>query len=349
MQLFKYLLYPLSWIYGMAVAFRNHLYDIGYKRSIKFTVPVISVGNITVGGTGKSPMVEYLIRLLRENYKIATLSRGYGRSTKGIRIVNEEESSVTVGDEPWQFFTKFSPEVKITVGEQRAEAIPFILAEYPEIQVIILDDAYQHRRVLPSLNILLMDYNRPFYLDKWLPSGNLRESPKAARRADIIVVTKCPDNLNEVERDEIIDQLEKYCGPDTPIFFAGLRYLRPAPVFKDALPDTRNVILITGIAYSSPLVEYLDREFSLLKHLEYPDHHYFTKDDADKIASVVQHFKDQEPMIITTEKDRTRLVENKIEPLLYDLPVFFIPVEHYFLKDGEKFDELVIESVENFG
>ena len=192
MILLRILLFPFSWLYYLITQIRNRLYDRGLKPSVKFELPVICVGNLTVGGTGKTPMIEHLIRLLQNRFKVATLSRGYGRATKGIRIAGPSENASTIGDEPFQFYTKFGKRITVAVGEERALAIPTILQECSDTQIILLDDGFQHRKVSPGFSILLTDYHRPFYNDFLLPSGRLRESRWGAERADVIVVTKCP-------------------------------------------------------------------------------------------------------------------------------------------------------------
>ena len=203
------LLYPFTLLYGTITDFRNHLYNMGQRPSIQFDTNVINVGNLTVGGTGKTPHVEYLIRLLHSQYKVATLSRGYGRKTKGFILANDEATAESIGDEPLQFYKKFKNECVVSVGEERALAIPHILTEHPETQVVLLDDAYQHRAVTPSFNILLTDYNRLFYQDYPFPSGRLRERRKGAKRANAVIVTKCPDDLSSSAQQAIEQQIRK--------------------------------------------------------------------------------------------------------------------------------------------
>lgn len=231
MAFYKILLYPLSVLYDAVTRFRNHLYNIRYKPRIHFETMVISVGNLAVGGTGKTPMVEYLIQLLKDQYKLATLSRGYGRKTKGFHFLNQEDTAEKVGDEPLQFFKKFGTEVVITVGEERALAIPEILFHHEETEIILLDDAFQHRKVDRDLNILLTAYASPFFADIILPAGRLREARKEAARADMVVVTKCPENLSETEQQHFKTRIKQYTVPEVPIFFSSIKYEVPVPVY----------------------------------------------------------------------------------------------------------------------
>ena len=201
MKLLRWLFFPVSILYGLAMRFRNHLYDIGKKPQVEFDRVVISVGNLSMGGTGKTPMVEYLIRLLKADYKLATLSRGYRRKTRGYRMANAEDNAITIGDEPFQYYRKFGNEISVCVGEERVIAIPSAIMENEDIELFLLDDAYQHRKVARDFNILLSDYNQPFYTDYILPTGDLREPRKGAKRADCVIVTKCPDALKRARKN----------------------------------------------------------------------------------------------------------------------------------------------------
>lgn len=218
MPLHQILLFPFSALYDAATRLRNHLYDIGTKPVIHFETITVSVGNLAVGGTGKSPMVEYLVRLLKGQYKVATLSRGYGRKTKGFILASEQSTAASIGDEPMQFYRKFGAEVAVAVGEERAIAIPEILFHHSDTEVIILDDAFQHRKVGRDLNILLTAYHSPFFKDHVLPAGRLREARKGAHRADIVVVTKCPPTLDEKDKTSFSQAIREYAQPDVPIF-----------------------------------------------------------------------------------------------------------------------------------
>lgn len=328
----RLLLFPFSIIYDLITRIRNHLYNIGHKSSFNFDVPVISVGNLNVGGSGKTPMTEYIIRLLSVNYKLATLSRGYGRRSRGFRIANNKDNATTIGDEPYQMFRKFNGNVIVTVGEDRAFAIPNILQESDDIDAVLLDDAFQHRAVNPSLSILLTDYSHPFTRDYVLPAGNLREARKGASRADIIVVTKCPSE--KLEMDGYTSEIRKYAG-NKPVFFTTLRYRDLIP-FGNLSSPTGKIILVTGIANPKPLTDYLAMRFEIIQHFRYSDHHSFTADDLKDIHFEAQQRSDVS--ILTTEKDMVRL---QFMPGVADHPWFYIPVEVEFIKNGSEFDTLV--------
>ncbi len=246
------ILYPLTIIYTLITTFRNHLFNINYSRSFNYDIMTISVGNLSVGGTGKTPMVEYLIRLLKTQYSIATLSRGYKRKSKGFLIANDQSTVQDLGDEPYQFHTKFNNEITVAVGENRSLAIPKILMEHAETQVILLDDAYQHRTVTPDFNLLLSQYSSPFFNDYVLPSGYLRETRSGAKRADAILITKCPLDLVVSERKETIDSIKKYATPDIPIFFSAINYGMPI-AFSPGYKFSGNVVLFAGLANIRPL------------------------------------------------------------------------------------------------
>jgi tetraacyldisaccharide 4'-kinase len=297
---------------------------------------VVSVGNLNAGGSGKTPMTEYIIRLLSSNHKLATLSRGYGRRSSGFRIANKNDTAVTIGDEPFQMFLKFGNNVIVTVGEDRAFAIPDILHEFTDIDCIILDDAFQHRAVDPSFSILLTEYDRPFTCDYVLPAGNLRESRKGASRADVIVVTKCPSQ--KISTDTLTADIRKYAG-NKPVFFTAIVYQDLKPFGSLSLPSGK-IILVTGIANPTPLVEYLKSRFDIIKHLRYGDHHAFSESDIKDINYEAQLVSDAS--IVTTEKDMVRL---RSFPSVKDQPWFYIPIEIQFLKNGSEFDSLVIRNL----
>jgi len=328
----RLLLFPFSIIYDLITRVRNHLYNIGQKSSFRFEVPVISVGNLNLGGSGKTPMTEYLIRTLSTSYKLATLSRGYGRRTKGFRIANVDDNSSTIGDEPFQMFRKFNDSIIVTVGEDRAFAIPNILQEFDNIDAIILDDAFQHRSVNPHLSILVTEYAHPFTRDYVLPAGNLREARKGASRADVVVVTKCPGPDAELEM--LTADIRKYAG-NKPIFFSSLKYNEPVS-FGNLSSVTHKIVLVTGIAGPGIFKEYLKSRFELVRHLEFGDHHAFTESEVNAIHSEVQQVPGAS--IITTEKDMIRLLP--FSPIS-NYPWFYIPVEMEFLKNGSEFDLLI--------
>ena len=328
----RLLLFPFSIIYDLITRTRNYLYNIGHKSSFRFDVPVISIGNLNAGGSGKTPMTEYIIRRLSTNYNLATLSRGYKRRRKGFRIANSNDNATTIGDEPYQMFLKFGNNVVVSVGEDRAYAIPNILQDHEDLDAIILDDAFQHRTVNPSFSILLTEYSRPFTRDYVLPAGNLRESRRGASRADVIVVTKCPSN--ELNTDSLTNDIRKYAG-DKPVFFTTLKYRDLIP-FGDLSSPSGKIILVTGIANPNPLFDHLKRHFEILKHFRYADHHSFTASDVNEIHYEVQQISDA--CVVTTEKDMVRL---RSMPTVSKHPWFYIPIEVEFLKNGSEFDALV--------
>jgi len=343
MKLWQITLFPLTIIYKSITDFRNHLYNIGYKYSTKFQTNVISVGNLTVGGTGKTPHVEYLIRLLRNEYKISTLSRGYGRKTKGFLIADENSSAETIGDEPFQIYQKFKQEIDVTVGEERAFAIPKILFELPKTQVILLDDAYQHRPVKPQCNILITDFNRLFYKDFPFPSGMLRESRWGAKRADIVIVSKCPEDLSEIQKADIQANIKKYTQAQVPTFFTTLKYTQAQGVYTNAFnikPSKKTkAIVFTGIANASLFLNYLQNDFEIIKHFEFSDHHHYTIKEVKKIKKT---FKEtQADILLSTEKDYVKFLREDFESILTDIPFFYIPIQVQFLEKEEVFQKLL--------
>lgn len=345
MILLRILLLPFSLIYFLLTTFRNHLFDIGYFPSFHFETRVIAVGNLRVGGTGKTPHVEYLIRLLKSNYPLATLSRGYGRKTKGFFLADATSTADTIGDEPLQFYKKFQDQITVTVGEERALAIPTILFERPATEVILLDDAYQHRTVTQDLNILLSDYNNPFYEDWVLPSGRLRESRKGAKRADIVIVSKCPAKLENPQKAEIRKRIQKY-NSSAPIFFTGIQYQTPQPLFEGRIePDLERILLVSGIANPGPLKQEIKRKYILEKTLDFGDHHSYSEKSIRLILKHFEEIKGNHKAIFTTEKDMVKLRSETLKELLLGVPVYYLPIEIYFHEGKEQFDQIVLDSL----
>ncbi|MGK7389782.1 MAG: tetraacyldisaccharide 4'-kinase [Candidatus Cyclobacteriaceae bacterium M2_1C_046] len=339
-SLFKIILYPFSFLYGLINSLRNWLYDRRIFKYTEFDIPVISVGNLTVGGTGKTPMVEYIIELLKSKYKIATLSRGYGRKTRGFILAGSQETAYTIGDEPFQFYKKYSDDIIVSVGEERILAVPRLLYTHPEVQVIILDDAFQHRALKPAFQILLNDYNRPFYNDLPMPSGRLREFSGGAKRADIVVVTKCPEEMSKEEVSLITEKIERMIGEKKKIFFSYMSYKTPVALNTELTSVPQDVIVVSGIANVAPLLTHIKKHYMLIRHFKFADHHYYTQRDIDKIVTFVQN-QDKELTIITTEKDAV-----KLKPFFKDvaIPVFVLPIEVKFHDNEEDFQELVFEA-----
>jgi tetraacyldisaccharide 4'-kinase len=344
---FRYLLFPISLIYGGIIWLRNWLFDKKILRSVAFNLPVICVGNIAIGGTGKTPMVEYLIRLLQNDFKVASLSRGYKRKTKGFAIADARTTAAQIGDEPMQFYTKF-PNVAVAVGEERAVAIPQLLQAKAGTHVIILDDAFQHRPVKAGLNIVLTAYNNLFTRDIILPSGNLRDVKASIKRADIIVVTKCISGLSVAEKNTIIKEIKPL--PYQTVFFTAINYTKPYHLFNNSeavINSNTSVLLVCGIANPNPLKMFLAQQAHSYSMLRYADHHIFNSND---LAAIKKHFKKMQAsnkIIVTTEKDATRLV--KFADELKDYPVYVLPIEHSFLfGEGEGFDKLVLGFIDLF-
>ncbi|MDO6391331.1 tetraacyldisaccharide 4'-kinase [Pontibacter sp. BT731] len=346
MTVLRYLLWPFSILYGGIMLLRNWLYDIGWLRSKRFEVPVISVGNLTVGGTGKTPHVEYLLRLVADK-KTAVLSRGYRRKSKGFVLANERATAETLGDEPFQYHLDF-PEALVAVCESRPAGISQLLDIQPATQVVILDDAMQHRPVRPSLNLMLTDFGRLFYKDHVLPTGLLREPRQGARRADAIIVTKCPPGLEPAQLADITKSVQRYSLPDTPVFFSAFRYGNPVGI-GNVVQVSKRVALLTGIANAEPLLRYLtDKGYEVVTHLEYADHYSYTLADMQKLQALLEQERGKSLSIITTRKDAVKLTDSTLANLTCQLPIFYVPIEVYFLQQGEVFDTLIRQHISSF-
>jgi tetraacyldisaccharide 4'-kinase len=330
---FRILLFPFAMLYGLGVKWRNWLYHKKIYKSVHFNLPLICVGNLSVGGTGKSPMVEYLIRQLSGRYKIATLSRGYRRKTSGYLLASNQTTALETGDEPLMFYRKF-PGIAVAVGEERIEAIPQLLHDRPETEVIILDDAFQHRRVAAGFNILLTDYSNLYVRDFFLPTGDLRDEVKSAVRAQVIVVTKCPPGLGSEEKDDIAKQLKPAAGQR--VFFATIEYGQPYHILTKqnvAITGETEVLLVTGIASPAPLKKYLDERVKAYDKLSYRDHHIFNIDDLKDIQKNFEKINSNQKIILTTEKDAMRL--EKFGAQWQQLPLYVLPIETRILFNGE--------------
>jgi tetraacyldisaccharide 4'-kinase len=329
------------------VSIRNWLYKVNYFKSATFNMPIICVGNISVGGTGKSPMVEYLIRMLSPNFKVATLSRGYKRKTKGYALANEKTTALEIGDEPMQFHSKF-PSIPVAVGEQRLEAIPQLLHDKPDTEVIILDDAFQHRKVTAGFNIVLTDYNNLYTSDWYLPTGDLRDVRSSANRAQIIIVTKCPQTITDIEKETIINKLEP--TPIQHVFFSCIKYGVPYHIINRQsfhLYSKCEVLLVCGIANPKPLKQLLEQNTAAYTEKIYNDHHIFTIDDLNEIKEKYSKLDGEQNIIITTEKDAVRLL--KFEQELAQMPLYVIPIEHQILfNEEQKLQTIINNYVSNF-
>jgi tetraacyldisaccharide 4'-kinase len=348
LQVFKnkywqFFMSPFSILYKWVMQFRNHLYDIEYKPVFRFDTTVISVGNLSMGGTGKTPFVEYILRFLIEKgyeNKISTLSRGYGRKTKGFRIAHVQDDPISIGDEPFQIYQKFKEKVNVSVGEDRVLAIPSILYEYPDNEVIILDDAFQHRSVKPNLSILLTDFNALFYEDYVLPSGTLREGRHGANRADVVIVTKCPENLPKDKQEEIKSKIKLYFNKE--VFFTFVKYEKPVESTANQELGKR-IILVTGIAHSQKFKEYLiEKEYSIVKHFDFADHHHFTQNELEEIENKAIA---ENAVVITTEKDWVRLISIPELSKSFQTKLFYIPIMVQFLDDEKSFQQILEDSI----
>lgn len=345
MSLIQLILLPFSWLYRLITDIRNWLYHRGYKKSIRFPLPVISVGNLTVGGTGKTPHTEYLVRLLQGRCKLATLSRGYGRKTRGFLLAGPQTTAGDIGDEPMQFYQKFSSRIQVAVGEKRAEAISKLLSLHPGTEIIILDDAFQHRAVQPSLSIMLSDYNKPFYRDYLLPAGRLRERRSGARRADIVIVSKCPEDLTAGQKKEIMENISRYTCKRIPIFFTGIRYGKPVSFGNASLPLPEKILLVSGLADPKPLEDYLQTKYHICYHLVFRDHHFYTAKDIEAMAYQLQTH--QASGILLTEKDYVKLKHPLFSSHIQAFPFYYLPIEVYFLFGEEQaFNEKVLNSLQ---
>jgi len=308
-------------MYDLVTKVRNSLYDNHCFASYRFQTPTLCIGNLRVGGTGKSPFVEYLIRYyLTKGIKIAILSRGYGRKTKGFIQASSKSSSIEIGDEPFQYFHKFGNSVDVFVGENRTEALARITGKENALDLVLLDDAFQHRRLEPKVSILLTEFSRPFYKDYLLPMGRLRESRNGARRSRFVVVTKCPPLIEPEVQYKIEDEIRKYSGNNVPIFFAYIKYGEWKPFNSSTLPlgKPQEVVVMCGIDNPKPFLQYCQSQFDVKEEHVYPDHHLFTTMEIEKLV------RSGLP-IVTTEKDISRLA--LFAGRLAQTKIGYIPIE----------------------
>lgn len=348
LKTFRILLFPIAIIYWLIIFIRNKFYDLKIFDSATFGMPLICVGNLSVGGTGKSPMVEFLVRNLKDDFKVATLSRGYKRKTRGYALANERSDALEIGDEPMQFKLKF-PDVPVAVGEERLDAISQLLHDRPDVRSIILDDAFQHRAIKAGLNILLTDYNNLFTRDFYLPTGDLRDLKSSYKRAEIIVVTKCEPFLTEKEKNKIIEEIKPLASQH--IFFAANLYPSPYHIIRNhetiSLHPDAEILLVTGIANPQPLKDLVMDHSETYYMLHYPDHHIFTIDDWKDIKKRFDKIEAEKKIILTTEKDAVRL--SKFGEQLNNVPLYVIPLQHHFLFNEEaKFISLIKNYIKDF-
>lgn len=349
-EAFRFLLFPFALLYGLVVRARNFLFNIKLLPSEKFDIPVISVGNLIAGGSGKTPMVEYLVRLLGGGTGIATLSRGYKRETKGFRLATENETVETLGDEPLQYHQKFAS-LNVAVCENRRHGIHELSKNVNELEVVILDDAFQHRYVNPKLSILVTDYFKLYHRDWLLPYGRLREPISGRKRADIIVVTKTPRIFSPIVRKQLIEDIKPF--PGQLVCFSYINYLPFEPVYKDKCDlsamttSVYSIIMVSGIGNPGPMEEYLRRFCTDLELMEFPDHHQFVEKDLLILKDKFKYLPTKRKIIVTTEKDAKRLQNAQAEAILGNLPIFYTPITFEFHpSDKLLFDQAVLAAAQ---
>ncbi|HDS08120.1 MAG TPA: tetraacyldisaccharide 4'-kinase [Bacteroides sp.] len=348
----RIVLVPLSWIYGLAVWIRNGLYFTGLLRRTEFSIPLISVGNITVGGTGKTPHVEYLVELLKDQYRVATLSRGYKRKTRGFRMASADSTADEIGDEPMQMKQRF-PGITVAVDRRRVHGVKKLMESDPALDVILLDDAYQHLAILPGLSILLIDHSRPLHGDRLLPAGMLREPAGNRDRARIILVTRSPERMKPIERREYLKKMDLPLSQH--LFFTTVRYGELYPVYPDVPRRDKSwyrerksaVLLVTGIAHPRPVRNYARGITTQMKEVCYPDHYRYTAKDLDKISALYRelHKEREQVLVLTTEKDAMRLrALDADEGLRQDMHAVRIHVD-FLNEDRTNFDQIITSYV----
>lgn len=316
-------LYPFAFLYGGVTALRNSLFDLGVKKSVNFSLPTVVVGNLNIGGSGKTPMVELLIELFKNDFHVATLSRGYGRKTNGFLMASENLGPSELGDEPYQIFSKYGAYLTVAVGEDRVKAIPEILSKRPDTNLILLDDAFQHRYVKGDLNILLTAFQKPFFEDSILPLGTLREYAKGAARADLVIVTKTPFGVSEEIKYRYKTAIARFT--DAKIAFGSLTYGRPFPLLEGGHIEKENVILVSGIANDQLLFQEVSKNFKVIHRLSFGDHYHYKESDVLKISQLAKI--SDNCIILTTEKDAVKLKNESFRKYLSEIPIFVLPIQ----------------------
>ncbi len=346
------LLYPLSILYGIITGIRNWLFDQGILRSTPFKIPIISVGNLAVGGTGKTPHTELILSFLKDEMKIAVLSRGYKRSSKGFYLAENQSNSKIIGDEPFQIYRKF-PDVSVAVDEKRVHGVKKLLEIQPDLQLIVLDDAFQHRYIQAGFSILLTDYSNLYSRDLVLPAGSLREWKSGSKRADLIVVTKCPDHMKPIDMRVIETELK----PETNqcIFFSRFVYDELIPVFPDSIPEDwtfeqleekkAGVLLVTGIVSPQAIVQHLEKYTNSIQTLFFLDHYDFQNKDLNLISSRFAKMDSTDKILLVTEKDAARLVSNPNFPVELKSKTYALPIRVEIL---HKQENLFIQKIKNY-
>jgi tetraacyldisaccharide 4'-kinase len=334
MPWYAFLLAPFALIFRIITGIRNLMYDYGIFKSSKSPIPTLVVGNLSVGGTGKTPMVEFLIRNLGADFKVVSLSRGYGRKTKGFIQASAKSTAGEIGDEPLQIFTKFDGKVPVFVGEDRVAALEKISGISAKFELTILDDAFQHRALHGDFYCLLTPFSSPFSKDFILPMGRLRESRSGAGRADFLIVTKCPDELSLTAKEKMISELNPYIKDHTPVIFSKTGYGEPYAL-EHTGTFSGSVILLSGLADDRPFVAYCRSRFKILEVLGYPDHFDYGSADLERVIRLYQKHLSQKPVLLTTEKDAVKLKSLANQGFLGEIPIFVLPIEAK-LESGDK-------------
>ncbi len=347
MTLIKILLIPISLLYGFIIWVRNKLFDFRIFSSQSFEVPIISIGNLTMGGTGKTPTTEYLVRLLNNEYVLAILSRGYKRKTKGYILANEDHSASEIGDEPRQYKQKFE-HVKVAVDENRCHGVEMLLKTDKPPDVILLDDAFQHRSIKPGLSIILTDYHNTFFNNFMFPTGTLREFKKGFKRADIIVVTKTPKIFSPIIKKKLIEDIKPRSYQK--VYFSYIKFLQLKSLNSSAEnyseKKINTILMVTGIANPYPLKEHLTKLCSEVVQLNYPDHHHYLKQDIQHIRRIFNNIATRNKIIVTTEKDYMRFQYIDFADEFKDIPVYFVPIQFEFHDDCKnEFDHQILDYV----
>lgn len=345
LKILRGILFPFAVIYGTVIHIRNYLFDRKILRSTSFDLPTICVGNLAVGGTGKTPMIEYLIRLLSPHYRLATLSRGYGRRSKGFVQADHSTSATIIGDEPAQLFSKFNG-ITVAVDEDRVDGVRQLLQLHPRPQLILLDDALQHRRLSARINILLTDYSHPYWADCFLPTGNLRDQKSSAKRAQIIIVTKCPKNFSTKNKQSFLAHI--HAASHQQVFFSTIAYQPPYHYKSFETIDitaSQHILLVTGIANPENILAYYKEKNITIELIQYKDHHIFTAKDLSFIKEKFENIKNRDKLVLATEKDAVKLVN--MEGLNNsDLPLYILPVQMEILLDeAQRFAITVLKNV----
>jgi tetraacyldisaccharide 4'-kinase len=348
LSILKYALLPFAILYGIIVWIRNFFYDSGLLTSLPFNLPIISVGNLSVGGTGKTPQIDYLIELLQEQYAVATLSRGYKRKSRGFVLATENTTAADIGDEPMQYKLKH-PWLTVCVCEDRLMAIPELLQKKPFVQAILLDDAFQHRSVQPSMQILITDVNNLYTSDYILPFGRLREFRSEAKRADIIIVSKCAFGFSEDDAKQVREKLKIL--PHQKVFFSAINYGNAYNLinYVPISITNANIVLVTGIANNKPLIQHLQSNNKAIHLLSFPDHYFYSDEDIQDFSETINNIKSENKLIVTTQKDATRLLLHKELIIKLELTIAVVPIAISFLFNAQhQFNSIILQHLQQY-